>query len=70
MTTLNGLVGIDLYLTIVVSILLSSQRTVLIHQIDDGHGVVQPVAAARGAGTAGQLLQPGDCSEIYSAATS
>ena len=43
MTTLNGLVGIDFNLAaIVASTSLSSQRAVLIHQFDDGHGVVQP----------------------------
>src|SRR5262249_36954347 len=50
-TTLNGVVGIDWYLaSTVASILLSSQRAVLIHQFDDGHGVVHPFtrqAAAR-----------------------
>jgi len=43
MTALNGLVGIDFNLAaIVVSTSLSSERAVLIHQFDDGHGVVQP----------------------------
>ena len=43
MTTLNGLVGIDFNLAaIVASASLSSQRAVLIHQFDDGHGVVHP----------------------------
>jgi hypothetical protein len=46
MTTLNGLVGIDFNLAVtVVSTSLSSQRAVLIHQFDDGHGVVQTSAA-------------------------
>jgi hypothetical protein len=45
MTTLNGLVGIDFNLAVlVVSTSLSSQRAVLIHQFDDRLGFAQPPA--------------------------
>jgi hypothetical protein len=53
MSLFSGLVAIDSYLApIVTSTSLSSQRAVLIHQFDDGHGVVHPFtrqAAARSA---------------------
>jgi hypothetical protein len=46
MTTLNGLVGIVFnFLAIVGSTSLSSQRAVLIHEFDDGHGGVQTSGA-------------------------
>jgi hypothetical protein len=46
MTVFNGLVAIDSYLApFVASTSLSSRRAVLIHQFDDGHGVVQTSAA-------------------------
>jgi hypothetical protein len=42
MTMFNGLVCIDLYLgSIIVSIILSSQEAVLIHQFDYGQGTTQ-----------------------------
>src|SRR5262249_9574442 len=45
MTALNGLVGIDFDLAaIVVPTSLSSERAVLVHQFDDGHGVAQPAS--------------------------
>jgi hypothetical protein len=43
MTTFSGFAGIESNLiNFVVSISLSSKRAVLIHQFDDGHGIVQP----------------------------
>jgi hypothetical protein len=43
---LNGLVGIDFNLApTVASTSLSSQRAVLIHEFDDGHGGVQTSGA-------------------------
>ena len=45
MTTLKGLVGIDSNLaTFVGSTSLSSKQAVLIHQFDDGHGIIQLAA--------------------------
>ena len=39
----NGLIAIDSYLApVVASTSLSSERAVLIHQFDDGHGIVKP----------------------------
>jgi metallophosphoesterase superfamily enzyme len=52
MTLFNGLVGIDSYLALIVaSTSLSSERAVLIHQFDDGHGIVQPAFQPRVRGT-------------------
>ena len=57
MTTLNGLVGIAFNLpTIAASTSSSSMRLVLIHQFDDGHGIVNPPSRPRHVGR----LQPGE----------